>query len=97
MKFQSKGYYTEKPICGLLYNVACMSGKINGKIQTTTIVIMKTGFNNIINCVGYLWNYILFLIPIIVITGTTRYIPMFNAITDSPSDMTSDSAFSILH
>ncbi len=29
------------------------------------------------------------------IAGTPIYIPMFSAITDSPSDMTSDSAFSI--
>jgi len=39
-----------------------------------------------------------FLIPITIITGTPRYIPRFNAITDNPSPRTSDSdsAFSII-
>ena len=56
-----------------------------------TIAIRNTDFNNIINCVIYLGNYILFLIPTITTAGTPRYIPMFSIITESPSDMTSDS------
>jgi hypothetical protein len=35
------------------------------------------------------------LIPITTIAGTPRYIPMFSMITDSPSDMTSDSEFAL--
>ena len=38
-------------------------------------------------------NYFIFLIPTTAAAGTPRYIPRFSAITESPSDMTSDSEF----
>ena len=40
-------------------------------------------------------DYFLFLIPTKTTAGIPMYIPRFSIITDSSSDMTSDSAFSI--